>query len=301
MLSNIISCSAGAISRNTPMEDCIDMLYQAGYRAVDFWLWKYSAADGPMRRDDWRDWVQYVRRLFDERSITVGQVHALWDHPDEIAEDLTYKLPGEIFHRSIEACSMLGSKRLIFHPLERWYRNNETQRQAVLDANVAWFSALLPTAEKFQVELHIENLFDHKHVMQPGDAPFPCASAEDILSVIARINHPLMKTCLDTGHANINALDIPAMIRLYGDKLGSLHLNDNYGRIGPIYEDIHLCPGNGRIPWPEIFAALRDIGYTDTLNLEVNAELPKLPAPIRLIHFTANREILAHMREIYGQ
>ena len=148
--------------------------------------------------------------------------------------------------------------------------------------------------------LLIENLFDHQHIQQSGDQPFPCGRAEDVLQVIDRIGSPLVGACVDTGHANINGTDVPEMIRLYGDKLKALHIQDNFGKIGPIYEDLHMLPTCGRIPWQDVFAALREVGYEGTLNMEINAELPRLPDELRLIHLKFGTELLTKLNEMYG-
>lgn len=302
MLKGEISYSAGAMSRNTDLKDCIDIIREAGFKVTDFWLWKYSTPDGPMFRDDWRDWVKEARLYLDEAGIRAGQVHALWDHDKQVNEDHSYELPGQIFHASFEACAMLGSRRLIFHPIERWYPSaDESDRKKVLDANIKWFRALLPSAEKWDVEIHIENLFDHRHVFGPDDPALPGSTPEDILYVLDGIGSPLAKACLDTGHANIAGQDVPLMIRKYADRLGSLHLNDNYGKIGPIYEDLHMCPTYGRLPWQAIFEALEEIGYEDTLNMEINAEIPKLPVSLRIIQLKNSIQIMNTMRELYGK
>lgn len=303
MLPGRMSCSAGAMSRVSDLDSLIALLSRAGYDTVDFWLFRYcNAPTEPMWQDNWREWVCETRAKLDAAGIAVGQVHAWWDHPDQVMEDGSFDLPGEIFRRNIEACRMLSSDKLVFHPIERWHRNTQPEhRQWVLDANVAWFSALLPCAEEFGVQLLIENLFDYKHVQQPGDQPFPCGTAEDVLYIINKINHPLMKACLDTGHANIAGSDVAGMVRLYGDKLAALHLQDNFGKIGPIYEDIHMNLTCGRIPWQEVFAALCDIGYQGTLNLEVNAELPRLPDELRLVHLKYGRELLRTIVRLYGK
>lgn len=302
MLKGEISYSAGAMSRNTDVKACIDIVKEVGFKVTDFWLWKYSTADGPMCQPNWREWVKDVKNYLDQAGIRVGQVHALWDHDNQINEDYSYDLPQQVLHDSFEACAMLGSKRLIFHPIERWFvMDDEGGRKKVLDANIEWYRALLPSAEKWGVEIHIENLFDHRHVFRPGDPVFPGSTPEDIMYILNGIGSPLAKACLDSGHANIAGQDVPRMIRMYGDKLGSLHLNDNYGKIGPIYEDLHLCPTYGRLPWKDIFEALEEIGYEDTLNMEVNAEIPKIPVPLRIIQLRTAIQVMNVMRELYGK
>jgi len=302
MLKGEISYSAGAMSRNTELEVCIDVIREAGFKVTDFWLWKYSTPEGPMCQEDWREWVKGVRASLDRSDIRVGQVHALWDHENQVNEDYSYEMPWQIFHDSFEACAMLGAKRLIFHPIERWFTmEDEGGRKKVLDANIEWFKALVPSAEKWGVEIHIENLFDHKHIFKPEDPVFPCSNPDDILYVINGVGSPIVKACLDSGHANIAGQDVPAMIRKYADRLGSLHLNDNYGKIGPIYEDLHLCPSYGRLPWKDIFEALEEVGYEDTLNMEVNAEIPKIPIPLRIIQLNTAIKVMNAMRELYGK
>ena len=302
-MNNPISVSGSKLAKNTDLQGCIDTLKAAGYDTVDFWLCKYcKGVDAPMNRPDWREWVQDAARRFASAGITVGQVHAHWDHEFQIHEDFTYDLPLPVIYNNIEAAALLGCHRLIFHPIQRWLRMpEEGMRARVIEINAAWFRALLPAAEKWGVELHIENLFDHKHVQQPGDPLFPFGTSADILALVERIDHPLVKICLDTGHANINAQDVPVMIRAYGKRLGSLHLNDNYGKIGPIYEDLHLFPSYGRLPWPAIFQALAEIGYEGTLNMEPGGELDKLPYELRVIQLRAAREIVAAMRTLYTE
>ena len=291
------------MAANTDLQTCFDTLREAGYRCMDFWLCKYCVGeDAPLAKKDWRQWVRDAAECAAESGLRVGQMHAHWDHPHQIHEDMTYDAPLDIHCQNIEAAAMMGCRRLIFHPIQRWFRMTDpAMRQQVLDINADWFSKLLPAAEQYGVELHLENLFDHKHVQQPGDPVFPFSTAEDLLYVVQKLNHPLVKICLDTGHANINSLDVPQMIRAFGRLLGSLHLNDNYGKIGPIYEDLHLFPGYGRLPWPQIMAALDEIGYADTLNMEPGGELKNLPRPLRAIQYRAALEMVETMQQLYCQ
>lgn len=297
-----ISCSGASMARTSDLQPCIDALAQAGFDTVDFWLYSYSEKPGaPMLQDDWREWVADTRHRLAHAGLEVGQIHCTWLHGSAIREDYSFDAPASVMHRSIEAAHMLDCRRLIFHPI--FYRHRITtdaQGKRLLDINVEWFRALIPTAERFDVELHIENTFDFGHVQHPGDSGFMCTSAQEMLYLCDALNHPLVKLCLDTGHANIAGQDIPEMIRLFGSRLGSLHLNDNYGKIGPIYEDLHLFPSYGYIQWTPILEALREVGYKGTLNMEPVGELPRLPHDLRVLHLRAARQILATMAETHG-
>lgn len=80
---------------------------------------------------------------------------------------------------------------------------------------------------------------------------------------------------LDTGHANVNGWDIPAVVEVLGDKLKACHIHDNDG-LG----DAHLPLGEGNIDWKAYFAAVKKFapqstqvleyccGFSDTQSLE---------------------------------
>lgn len=301
-MNNTVSVAGGKLLVNSDLDGALDVIAEAGFSVIDFWLCSYcKGADAPMKAKNWEEWLAGVGEEIAARGLSVGQVHAHWDHSHQIREDFTFEEPPEVVRRNFGAARMLGCTKLIFHPIQRWFRMpDESMRRPILDANVAWFASLLPEAEKTGVEIHIENLFDHKHVSVPGDPVFPFGQTEDLLYVADKLNHPLVKFCLDTGHANISGADIPAAIRAYGSRLGSLHLNDNYGKIAPIYEDVHLFPGLATIDWPAVFAALREVGYAGTLNMEPIAGLKKLPPELRVIHLRAARETVGTMEKLWG-
>lgn len=69
----------------------------------------------------------------------------------------------------------------------------------------------------------------------------------------------------DTGHSNI-AGDLEEIAAAVGDRLVSLHLNDNRG-----HEDSHSPPGEGTSDWPRIVAMLQEARYSGCLLYEVSA------------------------------
>ena len=72
-----------------------------------------------------------------------------------------------------------------------------------------------------------------------------------------------------------------------------MHLNDNYGYITPVYEDLHLFPGYGRIEWNAVFAALREVNFKGVLNIEPIGELRRLPREVCLVQLRAAAETLS--------
>lgn len=297
-MNNEISIGCGKLDVLYGLDYTLDTLEQAGYNYLDYWICvACDKPDRPMNQDNWQEWVNGLKGKFDSHGISVGQCHAFWHHASEIGSDFSFDRPEAVYKRNFEGCKMLGTKRLVFHPLQRWMPvDSEAVHKKILDINAEWFGSMVNMAEDTGVEIHIENLFDHKHKCAPNSPAFPCSTADDLLYIVNKINSPMVKVCLDTGHANIACQNIPQMIRQLGPKLGSLHLNDNYGLIGPIYEDVHLFPGFGRIEWPEVMKALNEVGYTDTLNMEVIGEMSRVPHSVRLEMLKAGRAVIEHFR-----
>ncbi len=278
----------------TTVFDAMQTIRDAGFDGLDFPISAYSRPlDSPLRQENWRSWVRSVRDYSEEIGLPVLQAHASWEQT--VAEDFHYEPPYEIYTRTMEACHMLGCRKLIFHPVLYLFRCPErTAHERLHEWNERWFRELLPLAEQFDIVIQIENTFDYRHVQLPGDPAMPYTRAEDMLELAHRLDSARVQICLDTGHANIEKQNVPEMIRKYGNLLGSLHLNDNFGRISPVFEDLHLFPGYGRINWDAVFAALHEMNYGGTINMEPVAELDRLPRELRVLQLSTAREILRY-------
>ena len=71
----------------------------------------------------------------------------------------------------------------------------------------------------------------------------------------------------DTGHANLEGGDADQYLPAIGDRLTSVHLDDNRGA-----EDEHLLPGDGAVDWPATIARLKQCDYTGPVMLEVQGK-----------------------------
>jgi len=115
-------------------------------------------------------------------------------------------------------------------------------------------------------------------------------TVEDYRRIGAAVGAPNLGICLDTSHANIAGVDIPAFIREAGDALLATHISDNLGS-----NDDHMLPyGRGVIPWAEVTKALREIGYNGLFNFEVPGE-NRCPPPVRLAKLDYARKLAMFM------
>jgi len=277
-----IGITADAMTRHFSMEDGIETLTAMGYDALDFPLSIYSLRNFPegsihrvMYTDDWRDFACRVRDTLKANHITAYQVHALYGLYTDMA---AYIPPEEQYRRQIEACSIIGSRYLVFHPILPNIRlNSVADRDAVVDYNVRWFRELVPYAEEFGVQLTLENVFSHeKHT--PEDGLFPFVTAETMNQLADGIGSRNVSFCFDVGHAGIElGAQIPHMVRGLGDRLKVIHLHDNFGRLEPVNRsDLHMFPGYGALDLEAVCKALGEINFEGVLSLEAtHRNMPK--------------------------
>jgi len=77
---------------------------------------------------------------------------------------------------------------------------------------------------------------------------------------------------LDPSHFVMEGDDIPAVVRQWGDRIVHVHLKDAFGIPGIEGEDFLFCLlGEGKVAWPEFFAALDEVGYAGPLSVEFEA------------------------------
>ena len=287
-----ISTAMASFCRDRSVAETMSLVKTAGFDSLDFPFSAYSnGASAPLNRENWRQWAREVKMISEDLQLPVTQAHASWQQA--MGENFRYERPDDLYLRTMEACHILGCRQLIFHPIRQPDRvDSLSMRRRIHDYNIHWFHDLIPAAEAFDIIINLENTFDSHHTQKPGDPPYPYTTAQDMLDLLYDIGSGRVALCLDTGHANISAQDIPSMIRAFRGHLETVHLNDNYGRISPVYEDLHLFPGYGRINWQEVFAALRDIHFQGVMNMEPIGELKHLPDEIRLIQLRAAADTL---------
>lgn len=166
------------------------------------------------------------------------------------------------------------------------------------DWNVRWFHELLPLAEKFDIVINLENTFDYRHLQQPATRPCPTQPPKTCWSSSTALARTVCSFASTPAMPTSAGRTCPEMIRAWRGNLATLHLNDNYGLIRPVFEDLHLFPGYGTLEWKPIFDALRDIRFRGVLNIEPVVELARMPRAVRVIQLRAAAQTLQVLAEL---
>jgi sugar phosphate isomerase/epimerase len=175
-----------------------------------------------------------------------------------------------------------GSSHVVYHAAN--FPDEPASEDALL-AETRSLSALARRAERLGVTIALENLAP----VFPG--PDALSFNPFVLRTMAnRIGSPAIGLCLDVGHANLVAslrhADPRELIEPVLDHVVLFHLHDNLGarrgqpdspELDPLRLDLHLPPGRGTVPWPQL-APLLDRAGAAPLLLEVHPPRPSAGA-----------------------
>jgi sugar phosphate isomerase/epimerase len=252
----------------------LDQAAQVGFNTIDLSLHPQT--------DEARSYLQTAshQEIFDHYAslreyakglgLSFSQIHAPL-RPAYYADQTEYN---EKYYKtqesSIVACAALGTPHAVFHmlqpPLERY--SDQYQREGEL-LNIEFFGRMMPLLEKYGVQVCLENLFGIT-TLPSDDYDYSLNSrTQDLLRVIDSYNALFGKErfvgCVDTGHALVMGQNPAEMIRALGHRLRCLHVADNDGR-----RDQHYLPYMGKIDWPDVMSALKEINYQGSFSFEAD-------------------------------
>ena len=168
------------------------------------------------------------------------------------------------------------------------------------EENKKFFLPLLKRAEKYGVNILVENF--NKMCIENYYWP---DNAHDICELVDYINHPLLKLCWDTGHGNQQPLPQYDALKLLGDRVAAIHVQDNLG-----FLDDHTMPFIGTLNVDSLMLGLLEIGYNGYFTFEATlmlrtrsiggGKVPFAPLHIRKKSEELLYEIGKHILTSYG-
>jgi D-psicose/D-tagatose/L-ribulose 3-epimerase len=162
--------------------------------------------------------------------------------------------PGRAFdfvRRGIEVAAELGAP--VFSgpfcaPVGYLPGRRKTDRE--WEQAVEYLGRLGPVLEQHGVSLALEALNRFE--------TFFLNTAADSKRLVDEVGHPRVGILFDTFHANIEEKRVADAVPLLGSRIKNVHASENDRGI----------PGTGHVPWAEVFAALRGIGYDGSVVIE---------------------------------
>ena len=229
------------------------MIREAGFDAVDYsFYWPDAHPD--MLGTGFREYAHELRAELDRIGLVCNQTHAPFDvvYGEEETSEHWVKL-----RRSIEFSAILGAKICVVHSI------HAPKGVDVLQANLEFYRKLEPICQAFGVCVGVENLFERDLRRKCFRGRF--GTPKELNELVDALNSPYFVTCIDLGHSALTDVDPEDFVRGVGGKrLQALHVQDN-----DYLDDRHVLPWMGLLDWNAIAKALREIGYTGDITLEV--------------------------------
>ncbi|MFW6303768.1 MAG: sugar phosphate isomerase/epimerase family protein [Candidatus Sumerlaeota bacterium] len=241
------------------------------------------AASAGLSAIDWnRDWIGDPVQYDEALSDRVGEAVARYGlRVDSVHGWAGYSLKKATEHEAhirlnrnrIAFAGRPGARAVILH-LPAIHGAPDVEA-AIDDASLI-IDGLRDAAEKHNVRLAIENLFDEPE--QFGEAFFD--------ALLDKYPPGFVGYCFDSGHALVN--DRVHYVERYGQRLIVTHLHDNDGEY-----DQHRVPGQGIGDWERIARAVTASALDGPVNFEV---CPEPDQPIEEFAADFRRAILQYFQ-----
>ncbi len=169
--------------------------------------------------------------------------------------------------RSIDLAADLGVEKVVMHPSMIGGLGPLVMDLAMGHAENS-MEKMIRHAEAAGLRVCLENMFPRcRAFFEP----------EHFAPLMDRFER--LEMTLDTGHANIESgggRRIFDFLNRFGDRIGHVHASDNGGK-----RDDHLPIGEGNIDFAVLARRLAEVGYRETITLEVFSENRRMLAKSR--------------------
>jgi len=254
-----LAFSTNAFSRHT-LEAALDTIAAAGYSGVEILADKPHWYPG---RFDPKE-AEAIRNRLARLNLKVSNINAnctfgYWQNPPPepfFEPSLISPVPhlrsdrATMIHNTLQFAHAIGAENISITSGKALPTVPPDAAMTLLKESL---KPILEAAEKFGVRVGIE-----------CEPMLFIEWATELRALIDEMQSPMLGANLDIGHSVVLGEDIPATVKLLGDRIWNCHIEDIPGR-----KHYHLIPGEGTLNWPALHDALAAINYQRFLTVEL--------------------------------
>ena len=240
-----------------PIADALRTAKDAGYQGLELCI----GTDGVLSTSTSQADCQKYRKMIDESGVKVETLAAglTWGVNPTSDDPATRRRSIDIHKAALQRAAWLECQTMLYVPgivkspitpdvIIRYVRALERAREAAKE--------LLDTAEKVNVELGIENVWNGLFY-----SPLEFRDFVDSFKSTKAVIY------FDIGNGLGYHQHAPHWIELLGKRIKRIHVKDYKNAIGNLNGFCDLLAGD--VPWQQTIAALRAIGYDRTMTAEM--------------------------------
>lgn len=221
-----------------PFKDRIKIIADAGFDEAMI-SWEDEHEPWVVRKENFPEIVR-------KQGLELTNIHLPFIGYNDIWEESRIQIESKLtmFKSYVKDCHDFDIPAMVMHTCDLEAFNPE------LDKGKAFFSELADTAEKYGVDLAVENV-----------------SRQYLLEyLLDEIEAPHFGMCYDSSHDFLEEENRGRILKKYKNRIKALHLSDNDLKV-----DHHWIPGEGDIPLDELMTEIFSVPTTDTISYEVIA------------------------------
>jgi sugar phosphate isomerase/epimerase len=218
----------------------------------DFGLELQAFSDPATLSNNWPKTLKWHRGVLDDFKGPVGVHGAFYDLTSASLDPAILEITQMRYLQNLHVASELGASYVLFHLNYLGAYKIPNYRAGWHQRQIDFWSAFADKASEAGVPVLIENSWE--------DDP------KLITNILAEINSPYLKACLDIAHATLySKIDISKWIQAFDPYLICSHLNNHNGQF-----DMHWPLDRGIVDYESTLHELRELENPPLLCLEMS-------------------------------
>jgi len=254
-----------AFPEDMPAAQALALAARIGYQSFEVCV----GEKGPVSLDTTEAEATAIRREADRLALALRTVGAGlgWQYPFTSPDPLIRAKGIEATTRALQIAKWLGAGTILVVP---GIVSPEISYDAALENALGAVQEMTPVAEKIGVTLGIENVWN-KFLLTPVE----------MRDFIDQCESENVGAYIDTG--NIIPYGYPEQyLRILGSRVRAVHAKDFRASAGNFDGFVMLMEGD--VNWPEVTAALNEIGFDGALTAEYGPYTHSLEVMLRHVH-----------------
>ncbi|MCG3420095.1 sugar phosphate isomerase/epimerase family protein [Oceanobacillus jordanicus] len=238
----------------TPLEKVFEFSRDAGFDAVELNL--NSAGGVGLTVDTTASEAETILQLASAYNLQLRSISTslLWQTPLSSASEGVREQGRQVIEKQIELAAVMGMDTVLVVP---GAVTNDTSYENCYNRSQEELKKVIPLAEEKGVHIGIENVWN-KFLLSPLE----------MAKYIDELNSDYVGVYFDVG--NVLQFGFPEQwIRTLANRIRKIHVKDFSTDVGNIKGFLPLLAGD--VNWQEVYKALEEIGYDDTLTAELSA------------------------------